>query len=271
MNTSPVAGLVRAWVDLYTRGVPEPARSARRDEVEDDLWCQHEEAAAIGRSSTSVSAEMLVRLLFGMPADVGWRIANGRVSGSPIPRYPTTGIRILAVMAIVGAVGWGVAAIGYTTWGESAWVSNGYLMYYSQLVGGLGLAAAAVGLALRFQDRMSTVGAMAGVLGGLMSLFGAMGAYQLTVMLPIGSGIFAWELGRVRILPRSLATLHAVSALLFFALAMAGLGGWNPIFASVVMLALALPYLLSWIGIGLWLIGGVPIPGQPDRATHRLP
>ena len=54
MNGSPVAGLVHAWVDLYTRGLPADARAARRDEIADDLWCEHAEAEASGRSSRSL-------------------------------------------------------------------------------------------------------------------------------------------------------------------------------------------------------------------------
>jgi hypothetical protein len=36
MSRSPVAAVVRGWVDLYTRGLPADLRAARRDEVDDD-------------------------------------------------------------------------------------------------------------------------------------------------------------------------------------------------------------------------------------------
>jgi hypothetical protein len=269
MNTSPVAGLVRAWVDLYTRGVPEPARSGRRDEVEDDLWCQHEEAAAIGRSSASVNAEMLVRLLFGMAADVGWRMSSGGEGGPELERVPSTQGRILGILAILGVVGWGIALAGYVVWGgENAWLTAGILVYVSQLLGGLGFAGATMGLALT-QDRLSFVGAMAGVLGGLAALFGALGAFQLSLLLPLGSGVMAWDLGRARVVSRRLAIAHSMSGILTLPLLVALLASTDPSLIGVAFLALMNPYLLSWLGIGVSLVRGLPSPREGDPAPHR--
>ena len=270
MNASPVATLVRAWVDLYTRGLPEPARAARRDEVDDDLWCQHEEARAIGRSTSSVNTEMFTRLLFGMPADVSWRVSSGREGGPELEREPSTGARILGILAILGVVGWGIALVGYIAWGgEGAWLTAGLLMYITQVVGGLGLAGAAIGLALRFQDRLSVVGAIAGVLGGLMALFGAMGAYQLSLLLPIGTAVMAWDLGRARVLSRPLAFAHSVSGILTLPLLVAVVTGSDATLIGVAFLALMIPYLLSWLGIGVVLIRGVPVAQKTDAAPHR--
>ena len=78
MSEPPIAVLIRRWVDLYTRGLSTEARAARRDEIADDLWCHHEEALAIGRSMRSLDGELLARLVFGIPADVAWRIAPRR-------------------------------------------------------------------------------------------------------------------------------------------------------------------------------------------------
>lgn len=270
MNALPVATLVRAWVDLYTRGLPEAARTGRRDEVDDDLWCQREEAVAIDRSAASVNGEMFVRLLFGMPADIGWRMSSGRDDGPELERVPSTGARLLGILAILGVVGWGVALFGYLAWGgEGAWATAGALMYIAQVGGGLAFAGVAIGLALRFQDELSVVGAIAGAIGGLMALFGAMGAYQLTLLLPVGSGVMAWDLGRVRVLPRSLAIAHSVSGLLTVPLLIGLVAGWNTGLMSVGFLALIIPYLGSWLGIGVWLIRGVPVARQTDAAPHR--
>jgi hypothetical protein len=269
MSASPVAMLVRAWVDLYTRGLPHAARVTRRDEVDDDLWCQHEEAIADGRSDLSVNAEMFVRLLFGMPADVGWRMSNGRDGAPELEREPSTGARLLGILAILGVVGWGIAIVGYIAWGEDAWLTQGLLMYITQLVGGLGFAGAAIGLALRLQDRISVVGAMAGALGGLAALFGAMGAYQLTLFLPLGTAVMAWDLGRARVLSRPVAIAHSVSGILTLPLLVGLVAGWNATIIGVGFLALMIPYLLSWLGIGVWLIRGVPVSHEADPAPHR--
>ena len=51
MSGSRVAGLVHGWVSLYTRGLTADARAARRDEIDDDLWCEHADAAAAGRAA----------------------------------------------------------------------------------------------------------------------------------------------------------------------------------------------------------------------------
>ena len=76
MNPSPIASLVRAWVNAYTHGLPDEARAVRRDEVEDDLWCQHEEAMTAGRAPGGLAIEMLLRLVAGMPADVRSRVTS---------------------------------------------------------------------------------------------------------------------------------------------------------------------------------------------------
>jgi hypothetical protein len=81
MKPSLVVLLIRGWVDLYTRGMHAPARAARRDEIDDDVWCQHEEAVARGRSRRSLATEMLVRLVLGMPADLSWRLTHAKHAG----------------------------------------------------------------------------------------------------------------------------------------------------------------------------------------------
>lgn len=79
------SSLVRRWVDLYTRGLATELRTARRAEIESDLWAQSEEADEIGRPPLSVDAEMLTRLVLGIPADIGWRLAH-RLGNAPSPR-----------------------------------------------------------------------------------------------------------------------------------------------------------------------------------------
>jgi hypothetical protein len=270
MSASPVASLVRAWVDLYTRGLPETARAARRDEVDDDLWCQHEEATAIRRSTTSLNAEILIRLLFGMPADVSWRIASGQ-GGPELERHPSAGARVLGILAIVGVVGWGAAIGGYVAWGADAWLTAGLLMYITQLVGGLAFAGATIGLAFRFQERLSAFGVLTGVLGGVAALFGVAGAYQLFLFLPIGTAVLAWDLGRARVLSRPLAVAHSVGGLLTIPLLVGFVAGLDTTLLGVGYLSLMLPYLGSWLGIGVWLIRGVPADREPDEAHHRPP
>ena len=268
MNASPAATLVRAWVDVYTRGLSEPARAARRDEVDDDLWCQDEEAAAIGRSRASVNAEMFIRLLFGMPADVLWRILSVR-DEPELERYPSTGARVLGILAILGAGAWGIALVAYVVWnGEGAWLTAGTLMFITQTVGGLALAAATIGLVLRFEGHLSVVGALAGAIGAMAALVGAMGAYQLTLFLPIGTAVMATDLCLARVLSCQLGRVHAVSGLLTVPLLIMLVAGWDIAPIGLGYFALMVPYLVSWIGIGVWLFRGVPADREADEA-HR--
>jgi hypothetical protein len=101
MNRSRVAALVRGWVDLYTRGLPAEARAARRDEIDDDLWCQQEDAAAAGRSARSLDADLVLRLIFGIPADITWRLTHrGPAPTANLVRSPARSTRILGVLAM---------------------------------------------------------------------------------------------------------------------------------------------------------------------------
>ena len=61
--SSITATLVRAWTRLYTVGMPREWRDQRRAEIESDLW-------------ESEQQDAIVRLIRGMPADLGWRIEH---------------------------------------------------------------------------------------------------------------------------------------------------------------------------------------------------
>jgi len=71
---------VRAWTWLYTQGLPGNERTARRNEIASDLWeCQCDAAAGPGFGS---SLHLLVRLLIGIPDDLGWRVEHASVAGT---------------------------------------------------------------------------------------------------------------------------------------------------------------------------------------------
>ena len=70
------AGLVRAWVRLYTAGLPADVRDERREEIDADLWEQAREAGMLARAPSDVRSQIVLRLLLGMPADVTWRIGQ---------------------------------------------------------------------------------------------------------------------------------------------------------------------------------------------------
>lgn len=76
MNSSGrfASAITRAWVHLYTAGMPEDLRATRCAEVESDLW-EHAREALQDRAITPVTLtiEILTRTLLGVPDDLAWR------------------------------------------------------------------------------------------------------------------------------------------------------------------------------------------------------
>ncbi|HEX6474993.1 MAG TPA: hypothetical protein VF114_07910 [Candidatus Limnocylindria bacterium] len=254
MNTSAVASLVRGWVDFYTRGLPDDVRATRRDEVADDLWCQHEEAALADRSSSSLSVEMFLRLLLGVPSDLSWRWSRLGGAGASAPeRRSSMATRVIGALAIIGGGSWLIAAF-VALIRQSA---DGGIPILT--VGGVfGLAGALVGLTFRYQDHLSPLAWLMGELAAIAVVMGTMGAYTLMPLLPIGSAILIRELGRADILPGRHEIVHPITALGMSVLLVIMLLDWQVLATQQWLMALAIPYLLSWIAIGASVLRGVP-------------
>jgi hypothetical protein len=260
MNGSPVAGLVRGWVDLYTRGLPADARTARRDEIDDDLWCEHAEAAAAGRSARSLDADLFLRLLFGIPADVSWRLANrGHAAPSSLDGRSSMSTRTLGMVAIVAGSFPGLLIILYQPMGDTLWASAGGVVL---LLGSfVAFPAAALGLAWRFQDRLGPVGAVGAILVtvGMAMIIGAVDVGPVPragfVVVPVGSVMLMWDLARAGIARRA-ATAQLLILVVVIGLALLGPGQTSGLATAIVVALFA--YLLTWIAIGVSLIRGVP-------------
>lgn len=259
MNASPIVAFVRRWVELYTRGLPAELRTARRDEIDDDLWSQREEATATGRSTLSLGTEMVLRLLLGMPADVSWRFANRRTSEprARVEMSSSISVRIFGALAVLAGTGWTVMMLLYTVLGMSAWTGpTALFMVIFVVVGGLAFAAATFGLLWRFQEQLHYLGAVGGALAGLGAIASAVNGAWAILLLPAGSAALAWDLGRLGVLPRPLATLHVLTAVLAIVpLVVAFAIGPE---MGLSLLGLLIPYPLSWIAIGASLLRGVP-------------
>src|SRR5882757_3322934 len=63
--------VVRAWTSLYTWRMSKTLQEERRAEIESDLWEFQRDAA--DSDPLSVASHMLLRLLIGIPDDLGWR------------------------------------------------------------------------------------------------------------------------------------------------------------------------------------------------------
>jgi hypothetical protein len=103
--------LTRWWVLVYSRGLPEDERAARRAEIDSDLWEHTHFGAEVGQRPADTGFEILARLLLGIPADLAWRralvhpAAQWRPGTSQAPPITTRGVkmlqRLVAMVAIV--------------------------------------------------------------------------------------------------------------------------------------------------------------------------
>ncbi len=257
MNASASAALVRWWVKAYTRGLPAQLRTARRDEIDDDLWCQQDEAVATGRSARSLGAEIFLRLLLGVPADLSWRFANRRNAGAParVEMSSSMSARVFGTFAVLAGLSWTLMMLFYLVRGMSAWAgATALFMVIFVLVGGLAFAAAALGLLWRYQEQLHYLGAVGGVLAGLGAIASALDGASAIFLLPIGSAALAWDLSRICVLSRPLATVHALSAVAIVVALVDAFANGLP----SVLGALLIAYPLTWIAIGISLLRGVP-------------
>jgi hypothetical protein len=257
MNGSPVAGLVRGWVSMYTLGLPADARAARRDEIADDLWCEHAEAAAAGRSARSLDADLFLRLLLGIPADVSWRLAYRRSPTLPSPVNSPMNTRTLGVLAIYAGAAPALLGILQYAMGDVLWTSGVALVLAFGSI--FAFPAAALGLAWRFSDHIGPPGAIGAILVTLGIALIIL-APTASVVLPVGSAMLMWDLARVGVLSRRIAIAQLVVAMLAIGLGLLGvlLGPGQTSMPPVVIGVALYAYLLSWVAIGVSLVRGVP-------------
>lgn len=258
MSPQRSAALVRRWVALYTLGLPPEIKQRRRDEIDDDLWCQTQEAAASNRADRTVAGEILARLVFGVPADVSWRIEQRRHGSSPARsgRSYTVNAPGRGLLAILGGIGWAIGPIPRGLVGREFPTEGPVLWILMLSVAGVWmLAAATIGLAFVAADRIRQGVWSIAVLGALIGAFSVVGAYAAIVTLPIASAALLYELGRIGAIGPWTARAHITTAALsLVALGLLWVPGVldNPA-TAVAALSLAIPYGLSWITIGWYL------------------
>jgi hypothetical protein len=253
MTRSRVAGWIRAWVDLYTRGLPADLRAARRDEIDDDLWCQLEEAAADGPSGRRVDGELVARLLLGMPADVGWRLAQrGRPATARVETTPSMTDQSLGAWAIAAGLTYLALAALYVPVGDALWTGGmAPVVMIGLLVGAIAFAVTGIGLAWHHQEHIGLTGAVG---AGLVVLGAVVTTNGPALVLAFGSAMLMWQLGRIGVVSRRNAAVHIAAALVV----LIAEGPLRPAIgqpASRILDAVTLaPYLLSWVAIGLSLV-----------------
>jgi hypothetical protein len=274
MNAGYSISLLRRWVALYTRGLPDDVRAARRDEIEGDVWSQREEAVRLGLPAAAVAREILTRLVFGIPADIGWRLGQAGIAGTPVvpERTPTTTARVVALLAILGGAGWAtwpvmLAITDAPFWSDGSPASA--VLTVSGMIGTLALAGATYGLVFGCQDRIRNGAAFLGSVGASGGAASLIGLYVGVLALPMGSASVAWELGRVGVFPRWLSWAHAAAAILALIPIVAILANYEILLdrGSVLIMTLVLPYAATWIAIGWSLRHGLPVVERPSEGV----
>ncbi|MBI5949543.1 MAG: DUF4386 family protein [Chloroflexi bacterium] len=183
---SPTRGTVasdiaRAWLRLYTVGLPAGVRERRAQELESDLWEHESDRFAGGTAASMVGIEILGRMVRGMPADLLWRFhLEGPQMDIKIPFERMTGLLLLSLVILIpiatsingydtGREGWGneLSRLG----DNPEWQRN--LTIAFQVLCGVALVGAGAGfsLALRGRSRnLATFAAFALATAGVLTL-----------------------------------------------------------------------------------------------------
>ena len=273
MNAERSAGLVRSWVSLYTRGLPAEVRQNRRDEIDDDLWCQAQEASESGRADRSLAGEVLARFVLGIPADLSWRAEQTRLAGRQAQRRREITVRApgSALLAVIGGIGWAVWPIPQgivgTTWPEGNPLS--WVLFLSVIGGTFALAGAVAGFLATAADRMRTWVLVIVAICAVVGVFGMLAVSPAIGLLPVGSALLIWELRRIGLVGAGQALAHVAAAIVLLAVIVVVYNSkvlLDPA-TAVPVLALAIPYGLTWIAVG-WSTyrAGMTAAGRPTEA-----
>jgi uncharacterized protein (TIGR03435 family) len=101
-----VVNCVRGWTWLYTWRMPPALRATRRAEIASDLWEWHDDA---GDHSLGFTLQILLRVLIGIPDDIGWRVEQAVVTGTLAQKSIALGGRVAGAAFIMCAL-WAIDA-----------------------------------------------------------------------------------------------------------------------------------------------------------------
>ena len=154
---SQSARLCRSWVRIYTHHLPTDAAERRHQEIESDLFEHHAEATNAGVTGHRLAAEVLGRVLVGVPADLTWRRAEQhepiprlRLGGTSMSLSNTTTNRLLTTLGVLVIVYvWGVILLDAFFF-PAAEDENGWKL---KVLFGIGPVAATIALAIGLRIR----------------------------------------------------------------------------------------------------------------------
>jgi hypothetical protein len=171
--------------------------------------------------------------------------------------------RMVGALWVVAGVALVSAAIVVAVLPESSPSAPGAIVLAVGSVGALAFLGAVLGLVWQFRGRLGRLSALAGGVAALGMLLVVIGAPPSWVLLPLGSAVLVWDLARAQAIPRALAIVFGASSILLLVSLVGALFGIIDTADTPLQVALALPYLLSWIALGVSLLRGMPIAQAP--------
>jgi len=114
-SVQAASAVARAWVRLYTAGLPDTLRSSRRAETDSDLW-EHQHDHLTSRTAAGITAtEIVLRTCLGVFDDLAWRFEmlraarrgsnNGRIS---MLRFTSRQTRWMGLAGLAGGLLWAI-------------------------------------------------------------------------------------------------------------------------------------------------------------------
>ena len=172
--------------------------------------------------------------------------------------------RTVGALWIVAGAAFVSAAIVVAVLGpESSLGGLGVVVLAVGSIGALAFVGAVLGLVWQFRGRLGRLSALAGGVAALGMLLVVIDAPANWVLLPLGSAVLVWDLARAQAIPRALAIVFGVSSILMLVPMVGALFGISDTADTPLQVALALPYLLSWIALGVSLLRGMPNARAP--------
>lgn len=259
MSPESAARLVRRWVRVYTDGLPDQVRDERREEIESDLWSQLADPIRPSSADRSVAAEILIRLVAGMSADLSWRSQQVDLKRQEllVTFAPPPGLLIGAVLAVTGGsmwIGWPfLVAIFQLNWSQGDVTTM--VLTFALMLSTLALAGSLVLTVLTLQDRIRPVAASLGAISASLGAIGVLGAYPAFAALALGSAIVSWELRNLGLVSARVKWAQIVTSIMWaipIAALTLGLVPFTSLAWTFLMASFPL-YGVSWIGLGLAL------------------
>lgn len=170
--------VIRAWVALYTKGLPAPIASDRRTLIEADLYDEGAAAQWLGETS-GLARQRWSRWLRGAPADATWRLEQQRRI-TTMPRR--TDMRISKGQ---------LAAIGVVTIWYAVMIIGGLAQPSFREWAGMGLALFGLGMSivgLLLAIPKARAGFVVGIIGTGLAFLSMPWMFPFFLPLPIVLG-----------------------------------------------------------------------------------